>query len=131
MGRGRVFLWRGICGQVDAGCAFRQECSIVLKDIVSLVLGMALCWLLNIAQLGIAFLLLVSGEKMLPVVYVMAGALGLVQVAYVVPLYRLLRRKGRKLTARGLVMAACATALVNFVAVYMIMGRSILHFWRR
>ena len=131
MGRGRVFLWRGICGQVDAGCAFRQECSIVLKDIVSLVLGMALCWLLNIAHLGIAFLLLASGEKMLPVVYVMAGALGLVQVAYVVPLYRLLRRKGRKLTARGLVMAACATALVNLVAAYMIMGRSILHFWRR
>lgn len=103
----------------------------MLKDIASLILGMALCWLLNITQLGIAFLLLVSGEKMLPVVYVMAGALGLVQVAYVVPLYRLLRRKGRKLTARGLVMAACATALVNFVAVYMIMGRSILHFWRR
>ena len=57
------------------------------------ILGMAICWLLNVAQLGVGWLLLVADVRMLPAYYVLVGAIGLVQVGYVVPIWRLLRRK--------------------------------------
>ena len=79
----------------------------------SIVAGMAICWLLNMAQLGVGWLLLVADVRMLPAYYVLVGAIGVVQVGYVVPIWRLLRRKGKPRTAKGLVLAAVLTALLN------------------
>jgi hypothetical protein len=81
----------------------------------SILAGMAICWLLNVAQLGIGWLLLAADVRMLPTYYVLVGAIGLVQVGYVVPLWRLLRRKGKPRTAKGLLLAAVLTALINIV----------------
>lgn len=79
---------------------------------------MAICWLLNVAQLGVGWLLLVADVRMLAAYYVVVGAIGLVQVGYVVPLWRLLRRKGHPRTARGLLLAAALTALTNIVILW-------------
>jgi hypothetical protein len=89
---------------------------------------MLICWLLNFVELGIAFLLLASSEKLLPVVYVMAGAIGLVQIAYVVPICRLLLRKGRRDPAAGVIVAACITAIVNLACDYRAFGPALLPF---
>lgn len=83
----------------------------------SIAAGMAICWLLNVAQLGIGWLLLVADVRMLPAFYVLIGALGLVQVSYVVPIWRLLRRKGKPRTGKGVLLAAVFTALMNIVIV--------------
>ncbi|HET9365551.1 MAG TPA: hypothetical protein VFP71_11145 [Candidatus Angelobacter sp.] len=83
----------------------------------SIIAGWAICWLLNIAQLGIGWLVFVSDERMLPAGYVLIGAIGLVQVGYVVPIWRLLRRKGKRRTAKGLLIAAAVTAVLNLVLV--------------
>ena len=79
----------------------------------SIVAGLAICWLLNVAQLGIGWLLLVADVRMLPAFYVLIYAIGLVQVGYVVPLWRLLVRRGKPRTARGLLIAAGVTAGLN------------------
>lgn len=79
----------------------------------SIIVGMAICWLLNIAQLGIGWLLLMADVRMLPTVYLLIGAIGIVQVGYVIPIGRFLWRKGKRWTARGLLIAAGITALVN------------------
>jgi hypothetical protein len=79
----------------------------------SVAAGIAVCWLLNIAQLGIGWLLLVADVRMLPAYYVLIGAIGVVQVGYVVPIWRLLRRKGKPRTAKGLLIAASMTAVIN------------------
>lgn len=77
-------------------------------------LGMLICWLLNLVQLGVTFWLFVLfGEKFLSAAYTLTGGIGLLQIAYVVPLYRLLRRKNLPEAARGLALAACLTALMN------------------
>jgi hypothetical protein len=83
----------------------------------SLGAGMAICWLLNVAQLGVGWLLLVADVRMLPAYYVLVGAVGLVQVGYVIPIWRLLRRKGNPRTARGLAIAACLTFTLDAVFV--------------
>jgi hypothetical protein len=54
---------------------------------------------------------------MLPAYYVLIGAIGLVQVGYVVPIWRVLVRKGKPRTAKGLLIAAGITVLVNAVVV--------------
>ncbi len=79
--------------------------------------GWAVCWLLNVAQLGIGWLVFVSDERMLPVAYTIIGAIGLVQVGYVVPIWRLLRRNGKPRTAKGLLIAAAVTAVLNVAVV--------------
>ena len=86
----------------------------------SILAGMAICWLLNVAQLGVGWLLLVADVRMLPAYYVLVGAIGLVQVGYVVPIWRLLLRKGRPRTARGLLLAAALTVLMNAVVAWTI-----------
>jgi len=79
----------------------------------SILAGMAICWLLNVTQLCVAWLLLVADVRMLPAYYVLAGAIGIVQVGYVVPIWRLLRRKGKPRTAKGLLIAAVLTLIAN------------------
>jgi hypothetical protein len=81
---------------------------------------MAICWLLNIAQLGIGWLLLVADVRMLPAYYMLIGAIGVVQVGYVVPIWRLLQRKGKPRTGKGVLLAALLTAVVNIVIVVVI-----------
>jgi hypothetical protein len=86
----------------------------------SIIAGVAICWLLNIAQLGIGWLLLVADVRMLPAYYVLIGAMGLVQIGYVVPIWRLLVQKGKPRTARGVLIAAGITVLLNAVAAAMV-----------
>jgi hypothetical protein len=86
----------------------------------SIAAGIAICWLLNIAQVGTGWLLLVADVRMLPAYYTLVGAVGLVQVGYVVPIWRLLRRKGKPRTAKGLLLASGLTALANIVILLMI-----------
>jgi hypothetical protein len=83
----------------------------------SIVAGVAICWLLNIAQLGVGWLLLVADVRMLPAYYVLIGAIGVVQVGYVAPIWRLLIRRGKTRTVRGLVIAAGLTAVANALLV--------------
>lgn len=97
------------------------------KDQGSILLGMAVCWLLNLVELGVAFLLLAASEKLLPFVYALVGAIGLVQVGYVVPLWRFLRRKGRPRAARGVLLAAAITALLNVALVHHFFGFTWFH----
>lgn len=92
--------------------------------------GVLIGWFLNLVQLGIALLLLATTEKALPAVYVLLVALGLVQIGYTVPIYRLLRRKGKSTTAFGLLTAACVTAVVNAGLDYYFFGSRVFHFWR-
>ena len=87
--------------------------SPVIPDHSSLFLGLLLCWLLNMVQLGIAWLIFVRSERMLPSVFILVGALGLLQIGYVVPLWYIFRRRGMKRMAKGLLMAATLTLLVN------------------
>lgn len=89
------------------------EASPVVQDHSSLFLGLLLCWLLNMVQLGIAWLMFVRSERMLPSVFVLVGALGLLQIGYVVPLWYIFRRRGMKRMAKGLLVAAALTLLVN------------------
>jgi hypothetical protein len=86
----------------------------------STITGFAICWLLNIAQLGIGWLLLVADERSLSAVYVLIGAIGLVQLGYVVPIWRLLVRKGKPRTAKGVLIAAGITATLNVVVAAML-----------
>jgi hypothetical protein len=90
------------------------------QDRGSMLAGMAICWLLNVAQLGMGWLLLVADVRMLPAYYVLVGAIGLVQVGYVVPIWRLLRLKGKNRAAKGLLLAAALTALMNLVIFWIV-----------
>ena len=83
------------------------------KDEGSIVHGMIVCWLLNVVHLGIAYLLFAHGERTLPTVFVLVGAIGLLQVAYVAPLWYFLRRQGKRRMAKGLAIAATITLLAN------------------
>jgi len=94
----------------------------VINRIIYVSFGMLVCWLLNMVQLGIAFVLLSSSEKLLPAVYTMSAGLGLVQIGYVVPLWRYLRRKGRREVAMGVIIAAAITICVNFGVDYHLFG---------
>jgi len=89
----------------------------------SIIAGMAICWLLNIAQLGVGWLLLVADIRMLPAYYVLVGTVGLVQIGYVVPLWRLLRRKGKPRTGKGVLLGAALTVIMNAVGVWLFTAR--------
>lgn len=102
----------------------------MLRSFIEFGYGVLICWFLNIVQLGIAFVLLASSEKMLPFVYVLTAALGLVQIGYAVPIYRLLKRKGKSRTAQGLLTAAILTAIANAGIDYYLFGSGMFHFWR-
>lgn len=76
--------------------------------------GMLLCWLLNLAHLGIVVLVLfLGGDRTLPGFFILLGAFGLFQFVYLAPVYRLLKRRSKISTAKGIVIAASFTALLN------------------
>ena len=85
------------------------------KDEGSLFLGMIVCWLLNMVHLGVAYLFFVSGDRTLPTVFVLVGAIGLLQIAYVVPIWYAVRRRGKRRMAKGIAIAACITLLANSI----------------
>ncbi len=101
----------------------------MVKRTAEMILGMLICWLLNFVELGIAFLLLATSEKMLPAVYVLAGAIGLVQIGYVIPVFRLLLRKGSPYAAGGLIAGACVTLIINAASDYRAFGPAMLPFF--
>jgi hypothetical protein len=102
----------------------------VLSNAIDVVYGFLICWLLNLVHVAIAFLLLASSDRMLASVYVLTAGLGLLQIGYVVPIYRLLWRKGKPWVARGLLMAAAVTAVVNFIIDYHFFGPRMFQFLR-
>jgi hypothetical protein len=73
--------------------------------------GLGICWGLNLVQLGFAAVGLFAPG--LPFLIVLLAGFGVIQLAYVVPMYLSFRRRGKVLTARGLVIAASITALLN------------------
>jgi hypothetical protein len=79
----------------------------------SLFLGLIVCWLLNLAHLGVAYLVFVSNDRALTAVFVLVGAIGLLQAGYVAPIWYVLRRRGKKSVATGLAIAAGTTLLLN------------------
>lgn len=85
------------------------------KDEGSLFLGMIVCWLLNMVHLGVAYLFFVSGDRTLPTVFVLVGAIGLLQIAYVAPIWYAVRRRGKRRMAKGIAIAAGITLLVNSI----------------
>lgn len=93
------------------------------------LLGIVLCWLLNIAELGIGLLLLFATEKYLPAVYILIFAIGLVQIGYVAPLWRLLKQRGKYRAANGVLWAALITLIVNLMVNYRFFGVRMLPFW--
>ena len=86
---------------------------LIHNDHGHLVWGMLVGWLLNLVHLGIAYLLFAYGERTLPTVFVLVGAIGLLQIGYVAPIWFVLRRRGRRRMAKGLFIAAVITALIN------------------
>jgi hypothetical protein len=100
---------------------------IVLSRLISVFLGMLICWLLNVVQLGVAFVLLSISDKLLPAVYTLSLALGLVQIGYVVPLWRYLRRKNRRDAATGLLMAAGISLCINLLVDFYFFGTGMVH----
>jgi hypothetical protein len=86
----------------------------------SIFAGLAFCWAANVAQVILGFLLLATGT-LLPVWLI--GGVGLIQLAYVVPLYQYFKRNGRSMSARGLVIAASITALLNAACWGSVYGR--------
>lgn len=86
-----------------------------IADQGSVFLGMVVCWLLNVVHLGIAYFVFVESERMLSSVFVLVGAIGLLQVGYIAPLWYLFRRRGKRRMARGLLIASTITLLVNAV----------------
>lgn len=84
-----------------------------VNDQSSLFLGLIVCWLLNMAHLGVAYLLFVTGDQTLPAVLVLTGALGLLQIGYVAPIWYLLWRRERRRMAKGFAIGAAITLLLN------------------
>lgn len=102
----------------------------MLSAFLDIGYGFLICWLLNLVHLAIAFLLLASSERMIVYAYLLAVWLGLLQIGYVVPIYRLLWRKGKRFVAHGLVTAALITATTNFIIDYHLLGSRMLDFGR-
>ena len=82
----------------------------------SIIAGLFLCWLLNLAYFCVAWLLFVTNERTLPTGLILLTGIGIFQIAYVVPIYRLLKRRGKARTALGAMIAAAITALLNLSA---------------
>ncbi len=120
-------LFFAITIQKDLNKFSNEDSLVVIARLISGFLGMLICWLLNVVQLGIAFVLLSSSEKLLPAVYTLSLALGLIQISYVVPLWRYLRRKNRRDAATGLLMAAGISLCINLLVDFYFFGRGMFH----
>jgi len=73
-------------------------------------LGLAICWVCNIAHLALGWFLFFPLPR---VGVVVIGGIGAVQLAYLVPLSIYLKNKGQTDMMKGLIIAASITALLN------------------
>jgi hypothetical protein len=73
-------------------------------------LGLIICWGCNTVHLALGWFLIVA---VVPVGIVVFGGMGLVQLAYVIPLCFHFKRKGQTNVMKGLIIAASVTALLN------------------
>ena len=78
------------------------------NDDGSIFQGLAICWGLNVAEVILGFLMLRITFGVAMIVGV-----GIVQLIYVLPFYFSFRKQGKTATAKGLVIAASITALLN------------------
>ena len=76
----------------------------------NLGLGLVICWGCNILHLGLGWFLILAVMRVGIVVF---GGIGVVQLAYVIPLCMHLRKSGQTDTVKGLIIAASITALLN------------------
>lgn len=91
---------------------------------------MVVCWLFNLVELGLGVFLFSITEKQMPVAYALIYAIGLVQVGYVVPLWRIFRRRGLTFAAAGVLAGAAGTLVLNLIFDYKVFGAGLFHFWR-
>lgn len=72
--------------------------------------GLLICWSCNIVHLGIGWLLIFT---VMPLGVLVFGGIGVVQLAYVIPLCFRCRANGQTNVLKGLIIAASITALLN------------------
>ena len=87
-----------------------DEQGTVTEDQGKLWLGLLLCWGCNIVHSVMGFVLVFAYPQ---VGMVLFGGIGLVQLAYVVPVCLHYRKQGKSNTVKGLIIAASITALLN------------------
>ena len=71
--------------------------------------GLLLCWGLNFAEVVLGFFL-INGTNF---GITMIAGVGIIQLIYVLPFYILFVKQGKNNSAKGLVIAAAVTALLN------------------
>ena len=76
----------------------------------NLGLGLLICWGCNIVHLGIGFFLILS---VMPLGVFVFGGIGVVQLAYVIPLCLRFKANGQTNLMKGLIIGASVTALLN------------------
>lgn len=72
--------------------------------------GLLICWGCNILHLASSWVFIFMAP---PVGMILFGGIGLVQLAYVIPLCLHFKRKGQTNVMKGLIMAASITALLT------------------
>ena len=91
-----------------------EEFTAVNESRGNLAAGLFLCWGLNFAEIMAGFFLLnINNMSSLAPTAVLAGGIGMVEWLYVIPLYMLFKSRGKPNTAKGLIIAAGITALLN------------------
>ena len=83
------------------------------NDEGSVVYGLFLCWGTNILQIVVGCATLGMGGENFASAFVVIGGIGLIQLVYVLPMYFQFRKQGKSDTAKGMVIAASITALLN------------------
>jgi ABC-type glycerol-3-phosphate transport system permease component len=88
----------------------------------SILQGLLLCWGMNFVQVllgcSVAWIEAERPGGSNTVVYIavaMALSAGLLQLLYLIPLWRVLKTNGKTQTIKGVIIAACVTALLNAV----------------
>lgn len=71
--------------------------------------GLLLCWVLNTAEIFSGFFLLSAAFLGVALI----GGIGIIQLIYVLPFYFSFKKQGKSETAKGIVIAASITALLN------------------
>jgi hypothetical protein len=86
----------------------------------SIWLGLLLCWGMNFVQVWVAGTIAWAvsegpggSDTMVSIAFAIAFSVGLLQLFYVIPLWRALKTNGKTQTIKGVVIAACVTALLN------------------
>jgi hypothetical protein len=86
----------------------------------SIWLGLLLCWGMNFVQVWVGCTVAWGisegpggSDIVVSIAFAIALGVGLLQLLYVIPLWRALNTRGKTQTIRGVAIAACITALLN------------------